>query len=121
MFQVLEKLNTERLSDYKREQLTAHMKEERRARLEAYNTGAYLDGFKVDKGHKNGAEVHIIDARGYILIFNEASARLITIESGRPAQIRRYFVALKMRYSKDIAQAIQEARTRNEETGANYI
>ena len=44
----------------------------------------------VDKGHKNGAEIHVISTTGIITIYNQRSGKLITKLIARPGQIRRY-------------------------------
>jgi len=45
----------------------------------------------VDKGHKNGAEIHVISTTGIITIYNQRSGKLITKLIARPGQIRRYW------------------------------
>ena len=45
----------------------------------------------VDKGHKNGAEVHVISSTGIITIYNQRTGKLITKLIARPGQIRRYW------------------------------
>jgi len=119
MFEVLTRIKD--TTAYKIDKKTEHSKEDRRARLEAYTIGAYLDGFEVDKGHENGTEAHIIEENGFILIFNTRTKKLITVKSGRPAQLRRYYQQLNIRYTHEVAEAIKRARIRNEQTGANYF
>lgn len=50
-----------------------------------------VDGFIVDKGHKNGLEVHSITNNGIIIIHNLISGELITKLIARPNQIKRYY------------------------------
>ena len=45
----------------------------------------------VDRGHKNGAERHVITDNAIILIYNYRTGRLVTKLVARPSQIRRYF------------------------------
>ena len=45
----------------------------------------------VDRGHKNGPEVHKISDTGIITIYNERSGKLITKLIARPNQIKRYY------------------------------
>jgi len=99
---------------------TAHL-EDRHTRIQAYNEGAPLDAFEVDKNHRNGTEVHIVDSKGYIRVYNTKTARHITTMSGRPAQIKRYYKDLCIRYSEAISKAIRIAYIRNEATGANHF
>ena len=53
--------------------------------------GRIIDGFVVDRGHKNGAEVHSITDTGLILIHNYKSGKLVTKLIARPRQIERYY------------------------------
>lgn len=48
--------------------------------------------FPVDKGHKNGAEYHVITENGIIHIYNQQSRKYITSLVARPAQLERYGV-----------------------------
>ncbi len=45
----------------------------------------------LDRGHKNGAEIHEISSTGIITIKNFTSGKMITKLIARPNQIRRYF------------------------------
>ena len=47
--------------------------------------------FVVDRGHRNGAEVHEITDTGIINIYNQRTHKLVTKLIARPGQIRRYF------------------------------
>lgn len=57
--------------------------------------GYMIDGFIVDRGHKNGAEVHSITINGIIVIHNLHSGRLVTKLIARPHQIERYYEQTK--------------------------
>ena len=46
--------------------------------------------FIVDKGHKNGKEIHVITENAVIHIYNYYSKRYITGLIARPAQLKRY-------------------------------
>ena len=50
--------------------------------------------FTVDKGHKNGAEIHVITENGIIHIYNKASKKYITGLIARPGQLTRYGVII---------------------------
>lgn len=52
-----------------------------------------VDRFIVDKGHKNGAEIHEVYSDSTIKIYNLNTLKLITILFARPAQIKRYYEA----------------------------
>ena len=44
----------------------------------------------VDKGHKNGNEIHVIYNNGVVKIYNECTGRFITVLIARLPQIERY-------------------------------
>ena len=46
--------------------------------------------FIVDKGHKNGKEIHVITENAVIHIYNYYSKRYIKGLIARPAQLKRY-------------------------------
>jgi hypothetical protein len=46
--------------------------------------------FIVDKGHKNGAEIHVITENGVIHIYNKNSKKYVTGLIARPGQLTRY-------------------------------
>lgn len=117
----LRRIKSDEMQAYKDAQKTEHITRDRADRIEAYNTAQWLDAFEVDKNHPHGTEAHIIDARGYIHIYNTRTKRHITVLSARPAQIKRYYKDLRIRYSEQIAQAIRIAYIRNEATGANHF
>ena len=52
-----------------------------------------VDRFIVDKGHRNGAEIHEVYSDSTIKIYNLNTLKLITILFARPAQIKRYYEA----------------------------
>ena len=53
--------------------------------------GNVIDSFVVDKGHKDGVEIHSITDTGLIIIHNKDSGKLITKLIARPQQIERYY------------------------------
>lgn len=50
--------------------------------------------FVVDKGHKNGKEIHVITENGIINIYNQNSKKYVTGLIARPAQLIRYGVTI---------------------------
>ena len=46
----------------------------------------------VDKGHKNGKEVHLVDNDGIVKVYNERTHKFITVLIARVPQIERYKV-----------------------------
>ena len=66
--------------------------------------GKIVDEFVVDRGHKNGAEIHKISNTGIISIYNQKTKKLITELIARPAQIKRYYAEGQApKYLVDIA------------------
>lgn len=66
-------------------------KRERIIRNRINGDGDVIDSFIVDKGHKDGLEIHNITNTGLIIIYNKESGKLITKLIARPAQIKRYY------------------------------
>lgn len=56
-----------------------------------HGDGNVIDGFIVDKGHKDGPEVHSLTDNGVIIVHNLESGVLITKLLARPEQIKRYY------------------------------
>lgn len=56
-----------------------------------HDDGIIVDGFVIDKAHKDGLEVHSITDKGIIIIHNLNSGKLITKLIARPHQIKRYY------------------------------
>lgn len=46
--------------------------------------------FEVDKGHKNGTEIHVILEDSTVVILNTRTRKLITYLKARPQQLKRY-------------------------------
>lgn len=67
----------------------------------------------VDKGHKNGKEVHVIYNNGIIKVYNANTHKYITILIAREAQIERYNVKLTKTMKNKIKNHIAK--------GYNYI
>ena len=67
----------------------------------------------VNKGHENGAEVHVIYNNGIIKIYNANTHKFITMLIAREAQIERYNVKLTKTMRNKIRRHIAE--------GYNYI
>lgn len=53
--------------------------------------GHTIKSVVVDKGHRNGAEIHELSDTGIITVFNQRTRKLITRLIARPGQIKRYF------------------------------
>ena len=71
-----------------------HYTEERKYReenIKKIGEGRVIDSFIVDKGHKNGPEIHEITDTAIINIYNKRTKKLITRLIARPGQIKRYY------------------------------
>ncbi len=71
-----------------------HYTEERAKReslIKAIGYGTVIKSVEIDKGHRNGPEIHELSNTGIITIFNKRTHKLITKLIARPGQIRRYF------------------------------
>ena len=56
-----------------------------------HGDGNIIDGFIVDRGHKDGPECHSLTDNGVIIIHNLNSGKLITKLLARKEQIERYY------------------------------
>ena len=56
----------------------------------------------VNKGHKNGSEIHIIYNNGIIKVYNERTCKFITVLIARVPQIERYNVKVTKAMRKKI-------------------
>ncbi len=71
-----------------------HYEMDRQAReaiIEKIGYGKVVAEFTIDRGHRNGPEIHKISDTGIITIYNKRSGKLITKLIARPGQIRRYY------------------------------
>ena len=67
----------------------------------------------VNKGHENGAEVHVIYNNGVVKVYNANTHKYITMLIAREAQIERYNIKLTKTMRNKIKKHISE--------GYNYI
>ena len=56
----------------------------------------------VDKGHKNGNEIHIVYNNGVVKVYNENTRKFITVLIARVPQIERYKVKVTKTMRKKI-------------------
>ena len=79
----------------KRKMTTRHYIEERQDRenrIKIIGQGKVIKSVVVDRGHRNGPEIHEITDTGIINIYNERTKKLVTKLIARPGQIKRYFI-----------------------------
>ena len=62
----------------------------------------------VNKGHKNGNEIHIVYNNGVVKIYNANSRRFITVLIARVPQIERYKVKITKTMRKKIVSHIKQ-------------
>lgn len=67
----------------------------------------------IDKGHKNGREIHVIYNNGIVKIYNANTCKYITVLIARETQIERYNIKLTQTMRKKIKKHIAN--------GYNYI
>lgn len=66
-------------------------REAREALIKKISEGKIIKSVRVDRGHKNGAEIHHITDNAIVIIENERTKRMITKLIARPGQIARYY------------------------------
>ena len=66
-------------------------RQQREAIITQIGMGTVIKEVVVDRGHRNGPEVHKITNTALILIYNQRTGILVTKLIARPAQILRYY------------------------------
>lgn len=66
-------------------------RQDRENRIRKIGYGTVIKRVTVDRGHRNGPEIHEVTDTGIINIYNERTHKLVTKLIARPAQIKRYF------------------------------
>lgn len=94
--------------------ISRHYEIDRQKRNEIVHTigeGTPVVEFKVDRGHKNGPELHVITNTGLIKIYNFRTHKLVTVLIARPNQIRRLYAPNEApQYLIDIAREHRRLR-----------
>ena len=62
----------------------------------------------VNKGHKNGEEVHVVYNNGVVKVYNEHTRKFITVLIARAPQIERYKVKITRTMRKKIESHIKQ-------------
>lgn len=66
-------------------------REARNALIEKIGAGVEVKRAVVDKGHRNGAEIHVISSTGIVTIYNQRTGKMITKLIARPGKIKQYY------------------------------
>lgn len=98
-FHVIERRDGGNLAAFRRElgrlKESEHFHRERRGRLtriaRTVGFGHVIRQCRVDTGHRAGCEVHVLTSTGIVLVFNERTAKLVTVLVARPGQVVRYY------------------------------
>ena len=62
----------------------------------------------VNKGHKNGAEIHVVYNNGVVKIYNERTHKFITVLIARVPQIERYKIKVTRTMRNKIKSHIKQ-------------
>lgn len=66
--------------------------------------GNIIDSFIIDKGHRNGKEIHSVTEYGVIVIRNARTNKLITKKIARPFQIEKLYATRNQKAPKWILE-----------------
>ena len=103
-FEILKKIENIESKTYTKDEIieyieksyTMHLKNDRKERLNTYlsymkDEIRFVNGFcyLVNKGHKNGYEIHLLSDDGFLFIFNYKTKKLITILAVSINQVKR--------------------------------
>ena len=78
----------------KKQNISKHWMQDRERRnelIKKIGLGIEVKRAVVDKGHRNGAEIHVISSTGIVTIYNQRTGKLITKLIARPGKIRQYY------------------------------
>ena len=71
-----------------------HWRKDRQTRsriIAQIGLGQVVKEVVVDRGHRNGPEVHKITTTGLVVICNQRTGIMVTVLIARPNQIKRYY------------------------------
>ena len=69
----------------------ANDRQKREEIIKKIGYGKIIKSVVVDRGHKNGPEIHNLSDTGIITIQNQKTKKMITKLIARPGQIKRYY------------------------------
>lgn len=79
--------------------------------------GHVVNDFVINRGHKDGPEIHSITDTGIILIHNQKSGKMVTKLIARPGQIARYYLD----EGRIAPQSIMDIAREHQKKGYNHI
>lgn len=91
-------------------------RQERENLIRTIGLGTKIATFVVDKGHRNGPELHTITTTGIIIVRNARTKKMVTKLIARPNQIRRYFDEV----TEEVERVITVAR-KHQQLGYNMV
>ena len=90
-------------------------RQRREAIIAQIGTGNIIKEAVVDRGHRNGPEIHKITDTALILVYNQRTGILVTKLIARPAQILRYYKDDEPKPTKVVELAREHARKKYNE------
>lgn len=88
-------------------------RQERETIIQQIGYGQTIKTVEIDRGHRNGPEIHKISNTGIITIYNKKTGKMITKLIARPAQIRRYYE------NEEVPQNLLRLAREHQERGYN--
>lgn len=89
-----------------------HYQTERKNREEIISSlggeGKAFKSFRINRGHRDGEEIHTVTFNAIIVITNANSGKVITKLIGRPEQIDRYFRRINCQTPKFLMDLARE-------------
>lgn len=95
-------------------------REQREQKIKEIGLGKVLDSFNVDKGHRNGPEIHVVTSTGIIVIYNARTKVMVTRLIARPRQIERLYMD-KYNSISNIPQSVIELARYHQRMGWNWL
>ncbi len=93
---------------------------QREQKIREIGIGKELDSFDVDKGHRNGPEIHVVTSTGIIIIYNAWTHKMVTKKIARPRQIENLYMSKYNSLSK-IPQSVLELARYHQRMGWNEL
>lgn len=77
--------------------------------------GNIIKEVELDRGHRNGAEIHKISDTGIIIVYNKRTMKMVTKLIARPGQLKRYFT------EDELPTSLLELAIAHQKLGLNLI